>query len=63
LDALPSQIEALEAEQRALNDRIAGPDFYKEPADAIKSSLDRVDAVQQELLAAYSRWDELESRR
>ena len=34
--ALPAAIEALETEQRALAERIAGPEFYKEGADAIK---------------------------
>ena len=63
LEALPARIQALEDEQRALGERIAGPEFYKEPADAIRSSLDRVEALQQELLAMYARWDELESRK
>jgi ABC transport system ATP-binding/permease protein len=59
---LPARIEALEDEQRRLEARIAAPDFYKEPADAIRESLARVDALQQALLEAYARWDELESR-
>jgi len=63
LDALPARIEALEAEQRALNLRIAGPEFYKEGAEAINMSLARVDALQRELIEAYARWNELESRR
>ena len=63
LEALPARIEALESEQRALGQKIAGPDFYKEPADAIKASLARVDGVQRELTAIYARWDALESRR
>ena len=63
LDALPARIEALEAEQRALNLRIAGPEFYKEGAEAINMSLARVDALQRELTEAYARWNELESRR
>jgi ABC transport system ATP-binding/permease protein len=59
---LPARIEALEDEQRRLEARIAAPDFYKEPAEAIRESLARLDALQQELLEAYARWDELESR-
>jgi len=62
LDALPAQLEALEAEQRALADKIAGPEFYKEAAQTITASLARVEALQQELMALYARWDELESR-
>ena len=63
LDSLPGRIEALETEQRALNELIAGPEFYKEGADAINRSLARADALQRELSDAYSRWDELDSRR
>ena len=62
LDALPARIEALETEQRILQARIAGGDFYKEGADAIAAALARQDAVHEELLQAYARWDELESR-
>ena len=63
LEALPARIEALEAEQRALGEKIAGPAFYKEAADAIRASLARVDELQRELTAAYARWDALDSRR
>jgi len=62
LEQLPSKIHALEEEQRALAARIAAPDFYKEPADAIARALERVDAIHDELLEALARWDELESR-
>src|SRR5262249_62345235 len=62
LDALPARIEALEDEQRALHAQIAGPDFYKERADAIAATLARVDALEQELTDAYSRWDALDAR-
>ncbi|PYR79951.1 MAG: ABC transporter ATP-binding protein [Acidobacteria bacterium] len=62
LDALPGRIEALEAEQRALEAAVASPDFYKEGADAITRTLARQEAVHEELLQALARWDELESR-
>jgi ABC transport system ATP-binding/permease protein len=62
LESLPARIEALESEQRALNATIAGPDFYKTPAEMINNTLARIDALQHELTAAYTRWDELESR-
>jgi len=63
LEALPPRIEAIESEQRALAERIAGADFYKESADAIKASLARVEELQCELTGAYARWDDLDSRR
>ena len=62
LESLPARIEALESEQRTLNETVAGPEFYKEPADTINGALARLDALQHELTAAYTRWDELESR-
>ena len=62
LHALPAQIEALETEQRDLEAAIAGPDFYKESATAIKEALARREEVHEELLHALARWDELESR-
>src|SRR5580765_499970 len=61
LDAMPGRIEALEAEQRNLNARIASPDFYKAPRADIEAALARVDPLQQELAVAYARWHTLES--
>jgi ABC transport system ATP-binding/permease protein len=61
-EALPARIEALEAEQRGLGERIAHPDFYKDPADAIRDALARVTAIEIELNEAYARWSELEAR-
>jgi ABC transport system ATP-binding/permease protein len=62
-DQLPARIEGLESEQRTLHDAVASPGFYKEPPEAIKATLGRLEALQQELLDAYARWDELDSRR
>jgi ATP-binding cassette subfamily F protein uup len=63
LDGLPARIEMLEAEERALNALMAGPEFYKESAESIAASLARVETLRRELTEAYARWDELESRR
>ena len=62
-DQLPARIEALEAEQQRLHAAVAAPDFYKEPSAAIERSLARLEEIQAGLLGAYSRWDELDSRR
>ena len=62
LEQLPQRIEQLEAEQEALHARIASPDFYKEPADAIARALSRIDEIKHTLHDAYARWDELDSR-
>jgi ATP-binding cassette subfamily F protein uup len=62
LAALPARIEALESEHAQLQSTIASPDFYREGADAIAKTMARHGAVEEELLAAYERWDELKAR-
>jgi len=62
LEQLPGRIEALEAEQRMLNARMSGPDFYKEGGSAIREVLARSEALERELAEAYARWEALESR-
>jgi ABC transport system ATP-binding/permease protein len=60
--ALPDRIAALESEQQRLNAAVGSPDFYKEPGDSISRTMARLEAIEQELLEAYARWDELDSR-
>jgi ATP-binding cassette subfamily F protein uup len=62
LEELPARIEVLEAEQQTIRTAIADPVFYKEPASAITAALDRAQAIEQELLDLYARWDALDSR-
>ncbi len=62
LDALPARIETLEEEQRQLRDDVAAPEFYRRPADQIAQAMDRLEALEYELLAAYARWHDLEER-
>ena len=59
--ALPKRIAALEEEQQQLQATIARPGFYKDGAEAIKKAMERVAAVEAELLAAMERWDVLDS--
>lgn len=61
-DALPPRIDAIEAEERELQRRIAGSEFYKEGAAAIKAALARVEQLRAERDALYARWEELEAR-
>ena len=62
LAALPAAIEQLEAERDALRARTSGPEFYKEPADVIRDTLARLEAIDPELTAAYDRWHALDAR-
>ena len=61
-DGLPARIEALEGEQRDLTAAIADPQFYAKGADAIRTSLARLEEVQTELIKVYARWDALDSQ-
>jgi ATP-binding cassette subfamily F protein uup len=62
LDQLPSRIEALEGEQRQLQSNVTSADFYKRPAAEIHEVLARLEELETLLLAAYTRWDALDSR-
>ncbi len=63
LEALPTRIDELEAEQRAVQAAVAHPEFYKEPADRIAQMLARLDELGDLIPQVYARWDELDSRR
>jgi ATP-binding cassette subfamily F protein uup len=60
-EALPERIAALEDEQKTLEARSAAPEFYKEGAEAIRTVLERLEGINNELHIAYERWLELES--
>ncbi|MDH5515769.1 MAG: ABC transporter ATP-binding protein, partial [Gammaproteobacteria bacterium] len=60
LDALPGQIEALEAEQGELETAISQPEFYQQLPDEVKATLARLEAVNAELESCYERWGLLE---
>ncbi len=62
LEELPSRIEALEAEQHRLQETVASAEFYKQPAAEIQTALARLEELETLLLAAYTRWDALDSR-
>ena len=61
LEALPATIERLEVEQEALQGRMAQPDFYKQESGAIAEAKERLERIEAELLAAYDRWEALET--
>jgi ATP-binding cassette subfamily F protein uup len=62
IEDLPKKIERMELEQEALHAKIASPEFYKEPPDAIARALARIDELKGSLHDAYARWNELDSR-
>ena len=48
-------------QQQELRARSAGPGFYKEGAEAIRTVLARLDALDSLLVSAYARWNDLDS--
>ncbi|GAB4300087.1 MAG: ATP-binding cassette domain-containing protein [Thiohalomonadaceae bacterium] len=62
LETLPQRIEALEAEQQALHDAMGAPDFYQQDKAAITAVQERLAALEEELMAAYERWERLEAQ-
>ncbi len=59
LAELPAKMESLEAEQKAIADKMVDPNFYKNP-DAVKQARERSEAIELELMEALERWDYLE---
>ncbi len=61
LEALPKQIEQLDAEQAELTEKMADPEFFQQDKDVIAASTQRLEQIEQELAQAYQRWEELEA--
>ncbi len=60
LDQLPDRIAELEAEQEALQQKMADPAFYQSgDGEAIASATARMEELNGELEQAYERWEEL----
>ncbi|HEX7376826.1 MAG TPA: ATP-binding cassette domain-containing protein [Pirellulales bacterium] len=61
LAALPGRIEALEAERRGLHEAMSQPAFYQRGGAEIAQDTAQLAALEQELAAAYERWETLEA--
>ena len=59
LEALPAQIEALEAEQGKLTQKLLCPDYHKSPVEEIKADKERIESLPTLIEASYERWEEL----
>jgi len=62
LDELPGRIEALEAEHKALEAALASNELYTQGRDKIAAAQSRFSEVDEQLLAAMERWEELGNR-
>ena len=63
LNALPRKIEKIEAQQEALHQKMAAPDYFRTPPDQISADRKETDRLTAELETTYERWEELEALR
>ncbi len=61
LETFPERIEALEHEQRLLEEQVHGSEFYRQEKAVITTTLARLDRVREELEKAYARWGQLDA--
>ena len=59
LEEMPERIEALESELQVLTLRMGSADFYSQEGEAIKLASQRLAELNEELEAAYLRWETL----
>jgi ATP-binding cassette subfamily F protein uup len=59
LDELPARIEALEAEQQALSERLSDSALYTDTPQRVAEVQSRYDAIEQELTELLERWEAL----
>ncbi len=62
LQALPGKIDGLEQEQKHIALRLNEPTLYRENSGEVKLLQKRLAAIEDELMACFSRWEELESK-
>jgi ATP-binding cassette subfamily F protein uup len=60
LEQLPGKIEKLDAQLAELHAVVGQPEFYKQPAAEIARQQTQLKTLQEQLNAAYARWEELE---
>src|SRR5690554_6572216 len=61
LEQLPEYIATLEEEQKILEQQTLAPEFYLQPHTETAPILERLAELENELMAALERWDELEN--
>jgi ATP-binding cassette subfamily F protein uup len=61
LESLPKEIEALEAEQKALYAKMSEPEYYRLAPEELRANQRRIAEIEELLLAKLERWHELES--
>ena len=62
LAALPGEIEALEAEQKALAEKMSAPEYFRQPPAALNADQQRNIEIEALLLEKLERWEALEAK-
>lgn len=62
LEQLPAQIEAMEAELATLQTQVNDANFFSQPHEHTEPVLNRVAELEEGLMLALERWDELEQQ-
>src|SRR5574340_403074 len=62
LEARPGRIQELEQEQKALTGRLADAGLYRDQPEEVKRLQARFAQTEEELLALFARWEDLENR-
>jgi ATP-binding cassette subfamily F protein uup len=62
LEQLPGRIEALEAEQLEIAERMSGADYHLQGAARLRADAARIEAIEAELAVAYECWAALDAR-
>jgi ATP-binding cassette subfamily F protein uup len=63
LESIPREIEVLEHEQRALGEKMADGDYYKQHAGALREDTARGAEIETLLMEKLERWEALEAKR
>ena len=61
LNELPLRIESLETAVAKLHEKIADPEFYRTAGATVAEVNTRLEEIERELAATYSRWEELDA--
>jgi ATP-binding cassette subfamily F protein uup len=62
LAALPAEIEALEAEAKALTGKMSAAEYYKQPPDVLRADKARGEEIERLMNQKLERWTALESK-
>ena len=62
LAQLPQELETIELQQKALNERMIAPDYYKHSVEQQKTDRAQVQTLEQLMTKKFERWAELDQR-